>query len=57
MQEHHHFFIHLMFDNFLIMFLVYPSIASGLFSMFYCVPLEDGTSASTGGGPLGSYDL
>ena len=29
---------------FTLMFIIYPSISSGLFSMFYCVPLEDGTS-------------
>ena len=29
---------------FLIMFVLYPSISNGLLSIFYCVPLEDGTS-------------
>jgi len=28
---------------FLVMFIVYPSVSSGLLSMFYCVELEDGT--------------
>jgi len=29
--------------GFLIMFVIYPSVSSGLLSMFYCVGLEDGT--------------
>ena len=29
---------------FFLMFILYPSISSSLFSMFYCVELEDGTS-------------
>ena len=29
---------------FFLMFILYPSISSSLFSMFYCVDLEDGTS-------------
>ena len=31
---------------FLIMFIVYPGVSTGLLSMFYCVPLEDGTGTS-----------
>ena len=26
------------------MFILYPSLSNGLLSIFYCVPLEDGTS-------------
>ena len=29
---------------FLIMFIVYPGVSTSLLSMFYCVPLEDGSS-------------
>ena len=29
---------------FFLVFILYPSISNGLLSMFYCVPLEDGTS-------------
>ena len=29
---------------FLLVFILYPSISTGLFSMFYCVPLENGMS-------------
>jgi len=29
---------------FFIMFIIYPSISTSVLSMFYCVPLEDGTS-------------
>ena len=29
---------------FFLMFVLYPSISNGLLSMFYCVPLEDGTT-------------